>query len=162
MEPEGVRRRLAAVLAANVAGYTRLMETDEEATLTAWWAARREIIDPAIGDHHGRMVKHTGDGFLAEFNTALDAVQCAIAMQTALAAGNADQPAGRRLDFRMGVNLGDIVVDDEDIYGDGVNIAARLGRRGLTLSAQAFRCLSEDGRKRFQKIMQPITYRFRG
>jgi adenylate cyclase len=126
MEPEGVRRRLAAVLAADVAGYTRLMETDEGATLAAWWAARREIIDPAIAEHHGRIVKHTGDGFLAEYTTALDAVQCAIAMQTALAARNADQPTDRRLDFRMGVNLGDIVVDDEDIYGDGVNISARI------------------------------------
>ncbi|MBT3361898.1 MAG: adenylate/guanylate cyclase domain-containing protein [Rhodospirillales bacterium] len=126
MEPEGVRRRLAAILAADVAGYTRLMETDEEATLAAWWAARREVIDPAIGEHRGRIVKHTGDGFLAEFATALDAVRCAIAMQSALATLNADRPADRRLNFRMGVNLGDIVVDDEDIYGDGVNIAARI------------------------------------
>ena len=126
MEPEGVRRRLAAVLAADVAGYTRLMETDEQATLAAWWAARQDIIDPAIGEHQGRIVKHTGDGFLAEFTTALDAVQCAISMQTALGERNADQPTDRRLDFRMGVNLGDIVVDDEDIYGDGVNISARI------------------------------------
>ena len=102
------------------------MEADEDATLAAWWVARKEIIDPIIARHAGRIVKHTGDGFLAEFNTVLDAVQSAIAMQAELAAQNADVPGDRRLDFRMGINLGDIVVDDEDIYGDGVNIAARL------------------------------------
>ena len=126
MAEEGITRRLAAILAADVVGYTRLMEADEDATLAAWWVARKEIIDPIIARHAGRIVKHTGDGFLAEFNTVLDAVQSAIAMQAELAAQNADVPGDRRLDFRMGINLGDIVVDDEDIYGDGVNIAARL------------------------------------
>ena len=126
MEPEGVQRRLAAILAADVAGYTRLMEADEDATLAAWWAARHDIVDPAIAEHGGRIVKHTGDGFLAEFATASEAVRCAVAMQTALAASQAEATEERRLDFRMGINLGEIVVDDEDIYGDGVNIAARI------------------------------------
>ncbi|MDP6624526.1 MAG: adenylate/guanylate cyclase domain-containing protein, partial [Alphaproteobacteria bacterium] len=126
MEPDGVTRKLAAILAADVAGYTRLMEADEEGTLAAWWTARRDLIDPAIADQGGRIVKHTGDGFLAEFGTAHDAVRCAVAMQRALQDFNTGRPDDRRLDFRMGVNLGDIVVDREDIYGDGVNIAARI------------------------------------
>ena len=126
MAEGNARRRLAAVLAADVAGYTRLMEADEEATLAAWWAARRDVIDPGIDAHGGRIVKHTGDGFLAEFATATDAVRCAVAMQTALAERNVGAADERRFDFRIGVNLGEIVVDDEDIYGAGVNIAARI------------------------------------
>ncbi|MDP6622348.1 MAG: adenylate/guanylate cyclase domain-containing protein [Alphaproteobacteria bacterium] len=126
MSDGDVTRRLAAILAADVAGYTRMMEVDEAATLDAWWSARREIIDPGIAEHGGRIVKHTGDGFLAEFGTATEAVRCAAAMQTALAAANAERPQANRLDFRMGVNLGEIVVDQEDIYGEGVNLAARL------------------------------------
>lgn len=123
---EKATRRLAAILAADVAGYTRLMETDEGATLTAWWKAREDIIDPSIAEHGGRIVKHTGDGFLAEFTTATGAVRCAVAMQCALARGNEDVPRDRRFDFRMGVNVGEIVVDQEDIYGDGVNVASTL------------------------------------
>ncbi|MDP6572993.1 MAG: adenylate/guanylate cyclase domain-containing protein [Rhodospirillales bacterium] len=126
MPEQGVERRLAAILAADVAGYTRLMEADEQATLEAWWSARKEVIDPRIAEHGGRIVKHTGDGFLAEFSTVLDAVACAVTIQTELGKRNAGVPTERRMDFRMGVNLGDITVDEEDIYGDGVNIAARL------------------------------------
>ena len=126
MTEEGVTRRLAAILAADVAGYTRLMESDEDATLAAWWAARKDVIDPSIAEYGGRIVKHTGDGFLAEFATATEAVRCAVAMQTALVASNSDTPEDRRFDFRMGINIGEIVDDDEDIYGDGVNIAARI------------------------------------
>ena len=102
------------------------MEADEEATLAAWWAARQDIIDPSVAEHGGRIVKHTGDGFLAEFATATQAVRCAVAMQSALRARNADAPGERRFAFRMGINLGEIVADAEDIYGDGVNIAARI------------------------------------
>ncbi len=126
MTEEGATRRLAAILAADVAGYTRLMESDEDATLAAWWAARKDVIDPAVAEHGGRIVKHTGDGFLAEFATATAAVRCAVAMQKTLAERNADVPEDRRMEFRMGINLGEIVVDEEDIYGDGVNIAARI------------------------------------
>ncbi|MDP6427388.1 MAG: adenylate/guanylate cyclase domain-containing protein [Rhodospirillales bacterium] len=118
MNEKGVQRRLSAILAADVVGYTRLMEQDSEGTVAAWQAARSKIIDPAIGDHSGRVVKHTGDGFLAEFPTVQDAVNCAVSMQQALAANP--------LDFRMGVNLGDIIDDGEDIHGEGVNVAARL------------------------------------
>ncbi len=118
MNEGGVQRRLSAILAADVAGYTRLMERDTNGTVAAWQAARGDVIDPAIGEHSGRIVKHTGDGFLAEFPTVLDAVECAIAMQGQLA----ESP----LDFRMGINLGDIVDDGEDIHGEGVNIAARI------------------------------------
>jgi class 3 adenylate cyclase len=118
MNEGGAKRRLAAILAADVAGYTSLMEQDTDATVAAWQSARANVIDPAIGAHSGRNVKHTGDGFLAEFTTVLDAVRCAIAMQGELAASP--------LDFRLGINLGDIVDDGEDIHGEGVNIAARL------------------------------------
>ena len=126
MEPQDTERRLAAILAADVAGYTRLMHADENTTLSAWWSVRQEVIDPYIGEHGGRIVKHTGDGFLAEFGTVLDAVQCGAAIQREQAVRNADVPTDRRMDFRIGINLGDIVVDSEDIYGDGVNIAARI------------------------------------
>ncbi len=105
-------------MAADVAGYTRLMERDSDGTVAAWQSARSEVIDPLIVEHAGRIVKHTGDGFLAEFPTVQNAVECAIAMQAALTA--------RPLDFRMGVNLGDIIDDGEDIHGEGVNIAARI------------------------------------
>ncbi len=112
------QRRLAAVLAADVAGYTRLMELDTDGTVAAWQAARKEVIKPTVADHSGKIVKLTGDGFLVEFSTVQDAVNCAIAMQRGLASSS--------LDFRMGVNLGDIVDDGEDIHGEGVNVAARL------------------------------------
>jgi len=118
MEEEKVHRRLVAVLAADVAGYTRLMEQDTDGTVAAWQDARREVIKPMVADHSGKIVKLTGDGFLVEFLTVQDAVNCAIAMQRGLAPSS--------LDFRMGVNLGDIIDDGEDIHGEGVNIAARL------------------------------------
>jgi adenylate cyclase len=119
-------RRLAAILAADVAGYTRLMEVDENTTLKSWWHARNNIIDPSIAKFGGRIVKHTGDGFLAEFPTATEAVRSAEEMQTALAGTNAGVDRDKQFAFRMGINVGEIVDDQEDIYGDGVNIAARL------------------------------------
>ncbi len=121
-----IPRRLAAILAADIAGYTRLMETDEAGVVAAWRFARSEIIDPGISAHQGRIVKLTGDGFLAEFPTVESAVRCALAMQASLLRRFGDVPAERRVEFRMGVNLGDIYVDQEDIYGEGVNLAARL------------------------------------
>jgi adenylate cyclase len=138
-DPE-VQRRLAAILAADVAGYTRLMEANEEATLSAWWAARKDVIDPTVTRHRGRIVKHTGDGFLAEFPTATEAVQCAISMQTDLVAIHSKTPKDRRFAFRMGINLGEIVADKDDIYGEGVNLAARL--EGLAEPGGI--CISED------------------
>jgi adenylate cyclase len=121
-----VERRLAAILAADVAGYSRLMGADEEGTLAALKALRRELADPMIKGHRGRIVKTTGDGLLVEFASVVDAVRCAVEVQQGMAERNADVPPERRIEFRMGVNLGDIIRDGRDIYGDGVNIAARL------------------------------------
>jgi class 3 adenylate cyclase/TolB-like protein len=123
---EPVQRRLAAILAADVAGYSRLMGADEEGTLQRLKAHRRELIDPKIKEHYGRVVKTTGDGLLVEFASVVDAVRCAVEIQRAMADRNADVPEDKRVIFRIGVNLGDVIIDGDDIYGDGVNIAARL------------------------------------
>jgi adenylate cyclase len=129
MVPAGsgrVERRLAAILAADVAGYSRLMGADEEGTLAALKALRRELADPKIKEHRGRIVKTTGDGLLIEFASVVDAVRCAVEVQREMAERNADVPPDRRIEFRMGINIGDIIKDGRDIYGDGVNLAARL------------------------------------
>jgi class 3 adenylate cyclase len=123
---ERVERRLAAILAADVAGYSRLMGADEEGTLARLKANRRALIDPKIAEHKGRIVKTTGDGLLVEFASVVDALRCACEMQAGLAARNAGVAAEDRIDFRVGIHQGDIVVEGEDIFGDGVNIAARL------------------------------------
>jgi adenylate cyclase len=119
-------RRLAAILAADVAGYSRLMGADEEGTHERLKDLRRELIDPNIAQHHGRIVKTTGDGILIEFSSVVDALRCATAVQKAMAERNADVPPETRIEFRVGIHQGDIVVDDGDIFGDGVNVAARL------------------------------------
>ena len=119
-------RTLAAVLAADVAGYSRLMQRNEDATMAAWWSYRREVVDPAIAANRGRIVKLTGDGFLAEFPSVSDAVTAAVAIQSEIAERVREVPADERVEFRIGINLGDILKDDDDIYGDGVNIAARI------------------------------------
>src|SRR5229473_3495488 len=119
-------RRLAAILAADVAGYSRLIGADEEGTLNRLKAIRAEIIDPKIAEHRGRIVKTTGDGLLVEFASVVDALRCAAAMQCGMAERNAATPAERRLEFRIGIHQGDVVSEDGDIFGDGVNIAARL------------------------------------
>src|SRR6266851_2613149 len=119
-------RRLAAILAADVVGYSRLMGADEEGTHERLKAHLRELVDPKIGEHHGRIVKTTGDGVLAEFASVVDAVRCAGEIQRAMADRDLDLAEERRLRFRIGVNLGDVIADGGDIYGDGVNIAARL------------------------------------
>ena len=123
---ERVERRLAAILAADVAGYSRLMGEDEEGTLARLKALRRELADPKIKEHRGRIVKTTGDGLLLEFASVVDAVRCAVEVQREMAERNADVPPDRRIEFRMGINVGDIIKDRRDIYGDGVNVAARL------------------------------------
>jgi len=119
-------RRLAAILAADVAGYSRLMGEDEEGTLAALKAIRRELADPKIKEHRGRIVKTTGDGLLLEFASVVDAVRCAVEVQREMAERNTDVPPDRRIELRMGINVGDIIKDGRDIYGDGVNVAARL------------------------------------
>jgi len=121
-----VERRLAAILAADVAGYSRLIGADEEGTLAALKGLRRELVDPGIAEHKGRIVKTTGDGLLVEFASVVDAVRCAATVQRAMAERNAGVPAEKRIEFRIGIHQGDIVVEDGDIFGDGVNVAARL------------------------------------
>src|SRR5438477_6994141 len=117
-------RRLAAIMAADVAGYSRLIGTDEQGTLNRLRSFRTEVVDPKIAEHHGRLVKTTGDGFLIEFGSVIDALRCAVEMQQQMAERNTG-PADR-IEFRIGINVGDIVVEDGDIFGDGVNVAARL------------------------------------
>ena len=124
VETRPAQRRLAAILAADVVGYSRLMGADEEGTLRRLKALRADLIDPTIAGHNGRIVKTTGDGLLVEFASVVDAMRCATAWQSAMA--DRSQPAETRIDFRIGVNLGDVVIDGDDIFGDGVNIAARL------------------------------------
>ena len=119
-------RRLAAIIAADVAGYSRLMGADEEGTLAELKAIRRELSDPKVREHRGRIVNTTGDGLLIEFASVVDAVRCAVDVQRAMAERNADVPSDRRIELRMGINLGDIIKDGRDIFGDGVNVAARL------------------------------------
>jgi adenylate cyclase len=119
-------RRFAAILAADIAGYSRLMSVDEEGTLRQLKAHRKELIDPKITEHRGRIVKTTGDGMLVEFVSVVDAVRCAVDIQRNMIERNAEVPAERRIQFRVGINVGDIIIDESDIYGDGVNVAARL------------------------------------
>jgi adenylate cyclase len=119
-------RRLAAILAADVAGYSRLMGADEEGTLERLKALRRELVDPKITEHHGRIVKTTGDGLLVEFASVVDAVRCAVAVQQAMPEWNTGVATDNRIELRIGINLGDVIVEGDDIFGDGVNVAARL------------------------------------
>ncbi len=121
-----MERRLSAVLAADMVGYSRLMEADEAGTIARQKAHRKELIDPQFAEHKGRIVKTTGDGMLVEFPSVVDAVACAVSIQRAMADREADIPAEQRIRYRVGINLGDIVIDGDDILGDGVNVAARL------------------------------------
>ncbi len=120
------QRRLSAIVSADVAGYSRLMGSDESGTLAALKTYRRDVIDPKIAEYGGRIVKTTGDGLLLDFPSVVDAVRCAVDFQRGMTERNASVPVDRRLDFRIGINVGDIIIDEDDIYGDGVNIAARL------------------------------------
>src|SRR6266480_2172512 len=120
------KRKLAAILAADIAGYSRLMGADEEGTLARLKLLRSELIDPKNKQHRGRIVKTTGDGILIEFLSVVDAVRCAIEVQQGMVERNADVPQEKRIEFRVGVNLGDVMIEGRDLYGDGVNIAARL------------------------------------
>jgi adenylate cyclase len=163
----GVERRLAAVLAADVAGYSRLMGADEVGTLAALKMLRREIVDPTIAAHHGRIVKTTGDGMLVEFASAVDAVTCAMAVQEKMAERTAEE-SGPRIQFRIGINIGDIIIDGDDIFGDGVNVAARIENEcepgGVCLSGSAFEqvrgktCFAfcDRGEKSLKNIDRPV------
>jgi adenylate cyclase len=140
---ERVERRLAAVLAVDVAGYSRLMGRNEEGTLANLKSLRKSLVDPCIAAHRGRIVKTTGDGMLAEFASAVDATRCAIEIQRGMVVQNADAPQDTRIEFRIGIHVGDIIIDDNDIFGDGVNIAARL--EGIAEPGGV--CISDDAQR---------------
>ncbi len=163
-----MERRLAAVLAADVAGYSRLMGIDEEGTLARLKAVRKALVDPAIASHRGRIVKTTGDGMLVEFASAVDAVRSAIEVQRGMVEQNASVPQDQRIELRIGIHVGDIIIDDNDIFGDGVNIAARLEGiaepGGVCMSNDAFRqvrgkveIVCEDmGSQPLKNIAEPV------
>ena len=168
MEGERVQRRLAAILAADVAGYSRLTGADEEGTIARLRALRRELIDPTIASHSGRIVKTTGDGILVEFASVVDAVRCAVEVQRGMSSRNNEIAVDRRIELRIGINLGDVVVEGDDLLGDGVNVAARLEGvaepGGICLSRAAYEqvqgkldLVAEDiGEQRFKNIAQPV------
>ena len=174
MAEERVQRRLAAILAADMVGYSRLMEADEEGTIKRQKTHRSELIDSAIAEHGGRIVKTTGDGLLVEFPSVVDAVRCAVAIQQAMVEREAGVPEERRIRYRVGVNLGDIVVDGDDILGDGVNVAARLEGLaepgGICISIDVFRqiegkldlAFDDLGEQQVKNMEKPIrVYRIR-
>jgi class 3 adenylate cyclase/pimeloyl-ACP methyl ester carboxylesterase len=161
-------RHLAAIFAADVAGYSRLMGADEEGTLAKLKAHRRELGDPKIKQHRGHIIKTTGDGMLVEFASAVDAVRCAVEIQRGMAECNADAPPENRIEFRIGINVGDIIRDDGDIFGNGVNVAARLesiaDRGGICISRQVLDQIEDKlelsfrelGRQNLKNISKPI------
>jgi adenylate cyclase len=141
-----VERRLAAVLAADVAGYSRLMGRDEERTLANLKLFRKTLVDPAIAAHRGRIVKTTGDGLLVEFPSVVEAAECAAEIQRGMAVQNCDVPRDHRIEFRIGIHVGDIIFDESDIFGDGVNIAARLDG----ISEPGGVCISDDTQRQIR------------
>ena len=149
-------RRLAAILAADVVGYSRLIGADEQGTLKRLRAIRTEIVDSATAQYRGRIVKTTGDGLLVEFISVVDALRCATEIQTVMAERNAEIAAERRIDFRIGINMGDVVVEDGDIFGDGVNVAARLeglaDPGGICVSAR----VQEDAAGRLELVFEDL------
>lgn len=172
---ERVERRLAAVLAADVAGYSRLMGADEEGTLARLKAVRKALVDPTIASHRGRIVKTTGDGMLVEFSSAVDAVRSAVEVQRAMAEQNTSVAQDQRIEFRIGIHVGDIIIDDNDIFGDGVNVAARVENEcqpgGVYVSGNAFEQIrgktnftfDDLGEKKLKNIERPVRlYAVRG
>jgi TolB-like protein/cytochrome c-type biogenesis protein CcmH/NrfG len=175
MAEERVQRRLAAILAADVVGYSRLMETDETGTLAALKARRRDVLDPLVAEHRGRTFKTAGDGVLIEFASAVNAVQCAVDLQQGMAAANGAQPEDRHIVLRIGVNLGDVIVEGGAHFGDGVNIAARLEALadpgGILVSGTAFDHIKSNvkagfddlGVQKLKNIAEPVrAYRVTG
>jgi len=156
MAEDRVQRRLAAVLAADVVGYSRLMEADEAGTLATLKARRKEVLEPLVAQYQGRVFKVTGDGALVEFASAVNAVQCAVDLQQGMATANDGQPEQRHIVLRIGVNLGDVMVDGSDLYGEGVNIAARLEALaepgGILISRTAYDYVRNKVRARFDDI----------
>ena len=163
-----VERRLAAIFAGDIAGYSRLMGADEEGTLSRLNAHRREFLEPKVADHRGRIVKRTGDGILIEFASAVDAARCAVEIQQGMIERNASVPQNRRIEFRIGIHVGDVIIEDGDIFGDGVNIAARLEGiaqpGGICISDDAYRQVrgkldanfQDAGEQELKNIAQPV------
>src|ERR1700730_7672966 len=143
---EHVERRLTAVLAADVAGYSRLMGRDEEGTLAKLKSFRKALVDTAIAEHRGHIVKTTGDGMLVEFASAVDAARCAILIQRGMAEQNNGVPQELRIEFRIGIHVGDIIIDENDIFGDSVNIAARLEE----IAQSGGVCISDDAHRQIR------------
>ena len=168
MSSEHVERRLAAILAADVVGSCRLIGIDEEGTLAQLKALRKTLFDPKIAEHHGRIVKNTGDGALVEFASVVDAVRCADEIQRSSAGQNTDVPLDKRIEFRIGIHVGDIIIADDDIFGDGVNIAVRLEGiaepGGICISDDAHRqvrgkvgnALEDMGSQSLKNIAEPM------
>ncbi len=168
MAEQGEQRRLAAIFAADMVGYSRLMEADERGTIARQKSHRTELIDPKIAEHHGRIVKLMGDGMLVEFASVVDAVECAIEVQRAMAERESGVPEDRRIQYRIGINLGDIIIDGDDILGDGVNVAARLQELaepgGIYVSGTAYDQLKQTveagyeylGERQVKNIERPV------
>jgi len=168
MAEQRVERRLAAILAGDVAGYSRLMGADEEGTLARLNAHRREFLEPTIAEHRGRIVKRTGDGILIEFASAVDAARCAVQQQRGMAQRNANVPADQRIELRIGIHVGDIMIEEGDIFGDGVNIAARLESiaqpGGICISDDTYRQVrgkldlnfQDSGEQELKNIARPV------
>src|SRR5246127_2482491 len=162
------QRRLAAIVSADVAGYSRLMGRDESGTLAALKAIRLKVVDPSIASHGGRIVKTTGDGLLLEFPSVVNAVRCAVEVQTAMASKTVDVPEDRKITFRIGINIGDIIIEGDDIFGDGVNVAARVENEcepgSVYLSGSAFEqvrgktafAFDDLGARSLKNIDQPV------
>ena len=172
MSEEQVERRMVAILAADVVGYSRLMEANEERTMGALRQHRREFFDPTMAKHGGRIFKVMGDGFLVEFGSVINAARCAVEIQRGMVERNAGVPEDRHIKFRIGINLGDIIVEGDDFYGDGVNLAARLeglaGPGGIACSAVARNHIGnkldleflDQGEKTVKNIIQPVHVYF--
>ena len=168
LEKERIQRRLAAILAADVAGYSRLTGVDEEGTIARLRALRRELIDPTVASHCGRIVKTMGDGLLIEFASVVDAVRCAVEVQRGMCTRNTGVPADQRIEFRVGIHIGDVVVEGDDLLGDGVNVAARLESvadpGGVFLSDDGYRqvqgkidiAVEDLGEQRLKNIARPV------
>jgi adenylate cyclase len=168
MAGERVERRLSAIFASDVVGYSRLMEVDEEGTLARMNAHRREFLEPAVAQNRGRIVKRTGDGVLIEFSSAVDAARCAVDIQRGMGERNAGVPPERRIELRIGIHVGDIMIEDDDIFGDGVNIAARLEGiaqpGGICISDDAYRQMrgkidvnfQDSGEQELKNIARPV------
>src|SRR5437660_7450443 len=168
MVDQRVDRRLTAIFAGDVAGYSRLMGADEEGTLSRLNAHRREFLEPKIAEHRGRIVKRTGDGILIEFGSAVDAARCAIEIQRGMVERNAPVPQDKRIELRIGIHVGDIIIEEGDIFGDGVNIAARLESiaqpGGICISDDAYRqvrdklgaTFQDAGEQELKNIARPV------